>query len=138
MMGLKSSREENVQTVLHNILAVGTSVKGDITTEVDFRLDGKIEGNILCNGKIVIGPKGFIIGNIMSVNAEIMGHVEGSLKISGKLTFKSTAVVKGDIQTQTLEVEPNAIFNGTCVMSASQAAGQAQQSQNNHPQQGRK
>jgi cytoskeletal protein CcmA (bactofilin family) len=133
-MVLKSSREENTQSVLHNILAVGTSVKGDITTEVDFRLDGKIEGNILCNGKIVIGPKGHIVGNIISVNAEIMGHVEGSMKISGKLTFKATAVVKGDIQTQTLEVEPNAVFNGTCVMPGH--AGQQQPAQN--PQQIRK
>jgi cytoskeletal protein CcmA (bactofilin family) len=133
-MGLKSSREENVQAALHNILAVGTSVKGDITTEVDFRLDGKIEGNILCNGKIVIGPKGYITGNIISVNAEIMGHVEGSLKISGKLTLKSTAIVKGDIQTQTLEVEPNGVFNGTCVMAIGQI-GQQQQSPNNHSQQ---
>jgi cytoskeletal protein CcmA (bactofilin family) len=126
-MGLKSSKEEQSSSPLHNILAVGTAVKGDITTEVDFRLDGRIEGNILCNGKIVIGPKGFILGNIVSVNAEIMGHVEGSIKISSKLTLKATAVIKGDIQTQTLEVEPSAIFNGTCLMSQPNP----QQQQNN-------
>lgn len=112
----KSSKEDNTVNVLHNILATGTSVKGDIITEVDFRLDGKIEGNLTCHGKVVIGAKGHILGNIISTNAEIMGQIDGSLKISGKLVLKSTAVIRGDIQTQTLEIEPNANFNGTCTM----------------------
>ena len=56
-MGIKQ-KEENTNGGLHNTLAAGTTVKGDIVTETDFRLDGKIEGNVSCNGKIVIGRKG--------------------------------------------------------------------------------
>ena len=60
-MGIKQ-KEENTNGGLHNTLAAGTTVKGDIVTETDFRLDGKIEGNVSCNGKIVIGPKGNVTG----------------------------------------------------------------------------
>jgi cytoskeletal protein CcmA (bactofilin family) len=102
---------------VHNVLATGTTVTGSIVTESDFRLDGRIEGDINCKGKIVIGPKGSIAGNIVSDNAEILGDVEGIVRIKEKLVFKSTAVVKGDIYIQTLEIEPGAIFNGTCTMS---------------------
>lgn len=56
-MGIKQ-KEENTNGGLHNTLAAGTTVKGDLVTETDFRLDGKIEGNVSCNGKIVIGRKG--------------------------------------------------------------------------------
>ena len=110
-MGIKQ-KEENTNGGLHNTLAAGTTVKGDIVTETDFRLDGKIEGDVSCSGKIVIGPKGNVTGNIVSTNAEILGEVEGSIHVSAKLVLKATAVIKGDIFAQTLEIEPNARFNG--------------------------
>ena len=101
-MGIKQ-KEENTNGGLHNTLAAGTTVKGDIVTETDFRLDGKIEGNVT--------------GNIVSANAEILGEVDGSIHVSAKLVLKATAVIKGDIFAQTLEIEPNARFNGVCKMS---------------------
>jgi cytoskeletal protein CcmA (bactofilin family) len=100
----------------HNTLASSTAVKGDILTGNDFRLDGQVEGNITCSGKLVIGPKGKVVGKVISDNAEIMGEVDGSIMVKAKLLLKASAVVKGDIQTQTIEIEPNARFNGTCVM----------------------
>jgi len=98
-------------------LAGGTVVSGTIVTESDFRLDGSIEGDINCKGKIVVGPKGSIKGNIISDHAEILGNVEGTIRIKEKLLFKSTANIKGDVYVQTLEIEPGAHFNGSCTMS---------------------
>ncbi len=115
-MGMKQ-KEEISTGGLHNTMATGTTVKGDIVTETDFRLDGKVEGNVTCNGKLVIGPKGRVTGEVITSNAEIMGEIDGSIKVSSKLVLKATAVIKGDIQTQTIEIEPNARFNGTCTMS---------------------
>ena len=106
-MGIKQ-KDENSAGGLHNALAAGTTIKGNIITEV--------EGDISCNGKIVIGPKGSVTGNIVSENAEILGEVDGSVKVSAKLILKSTAIIKGDIYTQSLEIEPNARFNGACSM----------------------
>ena len=80
-MGIKQ-KDENSAGGLHNALAAGTTIKGNIITETDFRLDGKVEGDISCNGKIVIGPKGSVTGNIVSENAEILGEVDGSVKVS--------------------------------------------------------
>mgnify|MGYP002236931313 CR=1 FL=1 len=110
-MGIKQ-KEENTNGGLHNTLAAGTTVKGDIVTETDFRLDGKIEGDVSCSGKIVIGPKGNVTGNIVSTNAEILGEVEGSIHVSAKLVLKATAVIKGDIFAQTLEIEPTPASTG--------------------------
>lgn len=69
---------------------------------------------------MVIGPKGRVIGDVITANAEIMGEIDGSIKVSSKLVLKATAVIKGDIQTQTIEIEPNAHFNGTCTMCGEQ------------------
>ena len=116
MMGIKQ-KDENSAGGLHNTLATGTTVKGNIITETDFRLDGQVEGDISCNVKIVVGPKGQVIGNIVSSNAEILGEVEGSVRVSEKLVLKATANIKGDVFAQSLEIEPNARFNGVCNMS---------------------
>jgi cytoskeletal protein CcmA (bactofilin family) len=115
-MGTKYITDETPTGVLHNALAYGTTVKGDVTTDGDFRLDGRIEGTISCGGKIVIGPTAQVDGDIISVNAEILGSVVGSITTSEVLVLKPTAVIKGIITTQALVVEPSAKFSGTCNM----------------------
>jgi cytoskeletal protein CcmA (bactofilin family) len=121
---MKTRKEETPTNGLHNILAGGTIVKGDIVTDVDFRLDGRIEGNINCTGKIVIGPKGHIEGDIVSVTAEILGTVVGNIRTSEVLLLKASSVVTGDIYTQTLEIEPGAKFSGICNMLPSGEAAE--------------
>ena len=108
----------------HNVLATGTTLTGKVETESDFRLDGRIEGEVNCKGKIVIGPKGFVKGNIISVNAEILGSVEGVIRVRERLVLKASAEIKGDIFIQTLEIEPGAKFNGSCTMSGKEGVGQ--------------
>lgn len=122
-MGMKNNKEEAPQGSLHNVMAAGTTVKGDILTESDFRLDGRVEGNIVCGAKIVVGPKAEIVGNITSVNAEVLGSVKGNMEISGLLILKASAKVNGDVVTHTLEIEPNACFNGACKMVSDKKNG---------------
>ncbi|MDR0385890.1 MAG: polymer-forming cytoskeletal protein, partial [Prevotellaceae bacterium] len=76
-----------------------------------------IEGNIQCEGKIIIGEKGYIKGEIVSKNMEISGHVEGTVLVDGLLSLKSSAVVDGEITTGKLIIEVGAVFNGNCHMS---------------------
>lgn len=115
MMGMKNKENTPVGS-LHNTLSAGTFVKGNIVTDTDFRLDGKVEGDVSCGSKIVIGPKAQVSGNIEADSAEVLGIVDGNLRVSGLLVLKASAVVNGDILMGTLEIEPNATFNGTCKM----------------------
>ena len=48
-----------------------------------------------------------------------MGTLDGKLEVKYSLALRATCDIKGEITTQTLMVEPNAIFNGTCVMGQS-------------------
>ena len=95
MIGNKQ-REEGGNTGLHNTLAAGASIKGDIT----------------CSGKIVVGPKSEIKGNVQCANAEIHGLVEGNIEVKEKLVLKSSSTIKGDIRLQIFEVEPGAKIEG--------------------------
>src|SRR4051812_48961852 len=75
----------------------GTAIKGDIISQADFRLDGKLIGNLQCAGKIVIGPAGSVHGDIICKNADIEGQFEGKIQVSEMLNVKSKANIQGHV-----------------------------------------
>lgn len=105
---------ENTNSI--NIITKGTVIKGDITATGDFRLDGTLEGNIQLNGKLVVGDTGVVNGNILCMNANIIGTVNGNLSVKELLSLHATARVKGDILINKLSIEPGAVFTGKCCM----------------------
>jgi cytoskeletal protein CcmA (bactofilin family) len=114
---MKSWNKENVSSgIAHNALAVGTYVKGNIRAEEDFRIDGKLEGNIECTGKIVIGPQSEITGDIQCQNIDLMGTVTGNVIIQETASLKSSVRFTGEITAKYIVIETGAVFNGTCKM----------------------
>ena len=112
-----------------NSLVKGTTVEGTITSESDIRVDGIIKGVLSCNAKVIIGPTGFIEGEVRCQNAVIEGKFFGKLRVNELLSIKETAEVVGDVTTDKLLVQPGAVFNVTCKMKDSIANnnGQAKQ-----------
>jgi cytoskeletal protein CcmA (bactofilin family) len=95
-----------------NRLVVGTKLFGDLTTESSLRVDGSIQGNVNCSGKIVIGKEGNIVGDVISVQAEIEGSVEGDLKVEDILILQKTAIIKGAMSVGRLVIEDGAQIGG--------------------------
>lgn len=99
-----------------NRIVEGTTIKGDIISQADFRLDGELIGNFLSKGKIVIGPAGSVTGDIRCKNADIEGRFNGKIEVAEMLNVKSKAHIIGEVITGKLSVEPGAEFSASCVM----------------------
>ena len=99
-----------------NRIVEGTTIKGDIISQADFRLDGELIGNFLSKGKIVIGPAGSVTGDIRCKNADIEGRFNGKIEVAEMLNVKSKAHIIGEVVTGKLSVEPGAEFSASCVM----------------------
>jgi len=99
-----------------NRIEKNTKIKGDITSEADFRIDGKLEGNLSTSGKVVIGKDGEIKGKVECVNADIEGNFNGELRVKDLLSLKSSAIIDGTVVVAKLSVEPGATFNASCDM----------------------
>ena len=99
-----------------NRIVEGTTIKGDIVSPADFRLDGHLIGNFQSKGKIVIGPAGSVKGNIICKNADIEGVFDGKIEVQEILNIKSKAHIKGEVICGKLSVEPGAEFSASCVM----------------------
>lgn len=100
----------------YNALTNGSKIIGKIIADSDFRIDGIVEGDIICKGKLLIGTNGYLKGSIQCINAEITGKVDGDVTVSDTLSLRSSANISGDVKTKILIVEPSAVFNGTCSM----------------------
>jgi len=99
-----------------NLLGAGTTIKGDVKSNGDIRIDGSLVGSIHSKGKIIIGETGRVEGEIVCKNAEISGEAKAQITISELLTLKASAKIQGDITTNKLAIEPGAKFTGTCNM----------------------
>ena len=114
----KEVNEVEKQSASTNLLSKGALIRGDYSSKGSLRLEGKIEGNVRCEAKIVLGETGRVVGDVHGQNVEIYGRVEGNLMVQATLTIRSTAQIEGDIQTEKMIVESGAVFNGQCKMGS--------------------
>lgn len=116
-------KEKNLTDVLGktNRIVEGTTIKGEISSMADFRLDGHLIGNFTSKGKLVIGPAGSVTGDISCENADIEGKFDGKIKISEMLNLKAKSSIKGNVFCGKLSVEPGADFNATCEMQTNKS-----------------
>ena len=49
---------------LYNALTSGSKIIGTVITDSDMRIDGIVEGDVKCSGKLVIGEQGLVKGSI--------------------------------------------------------------------------
>ena len=111
----KQNEAEMISTS-NNIIGKGTLIEGNIETQANIRIEGRVVGNIKTKAKVALGDTAYVEGNVLAQNAEISGEVNGTIEVSDLLILKSSAVIKGDILTNKMLVEAGATFNGSCKM----------------------
>lgn len=99
-----------------NLIASTTLLRGEIKSETDIRIDGELIGNLTTQGRLIIGPKGKIEGDVKCKAAEIEGKMKGIIHVDSLLSLRSSSLFEGEIVTSQLMVEPGANFIGSCKM----------------------
>lgn len=94
----------------------GTIIKGEMSSPNDIRIDGTFEGKIFSNGKVVVGEKAVVTGDIICTNVDFWGKMRGNFYVKDTLSLKDTCNVEGDLHIKRLQIELDAKFNGTCRM----------------------
>ena len=107
---------ENSSNNAASLISAGTTLKGDINSNADLRIDGTLIGNINSSAKVIIGANGVVEGDLQGQQADILGKVSGTVNVKELLQLKGSSVVNGNIKAGKLQVEPTATFNGECHM----------------------
>jgi len=101
-------------------VAADTTIKGEIISPNDIRIDGTFEGKLTSNGRVVIGESAHITGDVICSNIDIWGNIDGNIYVKDTFSLKDGGVITGNIQTRRLHIELGSSFNGNCRMITEQ------------------
>ena len=104
-----------------NRIVEGTTFEGNIRSMSNMRVDGTFQGDIVTKGRLVVGPKGTIKGNVSCANCDVEGSMEGTIEVAELMSMKRSAKVAGTIFYGQLSVEAGAQPVGTFHMGAKEA-----------------
>lgn len=106
------STPQNFDTNSIDRIAEGTTIDGNIHSAKSIRIDGKVSGSVICEGRVVVGKTGVIDGEVSCDSADVEGTINATLKVTGLLELKATATINGNSQVGKLKVDPGAEING--------------------------
>jgi cytoskeletal protein CcmA (bactofilin family) len=115
---ITSAKKNPDQAQASNRILLGTEIIGDIKSNGDFRIDGHVKGTITIEGKLVVGEKGSVDGQVICENATISGEFKGKMQVKELLSLLASSKFQGEMVTSKLSVEPGAEFTGSCSMGA--------------------
>ena len=99
-----------------NRICENTKIVGTIETTGDIRIDGTLEGSVVSTGRVVVGLKGKIKGDLHCACVDVSGRMKGNVLADDVIMLKEKSVFVGEITTQKLIIESGATFNGVCKM----------------------
>lgn len=100
------------------VIGENVSFKGTLSFQRHLRIDGTFEGELESQGKLVIGPKGFVKANIALQEAYIAGKVEGDITVKERLVLRGRAEVRGNITAPVLSVDEGVSIIGQVYVTA--------------------
>lgn len=103
--------------VITTILGQDCQINGDFIVKQSARIDGEVQGNVYVSGTLIMGAGARIEGNIEAGEAILGGDVVGNIEAPGKVELTVTAKIIGDITTNVIVIDENAIFQGRCNMN---------------------
>lgn len=121
MLGKNNNTDSGkTQAKIGTLIGPGAVFDGNITAPETIRIDGTLNGDCTCQGNVILGTDGVIIGNVEAQNVTLSGKVTGDVHVYGKLELFSTAKLAGNVTARSLIVDEDACFDGKCTMTTMQ------------------
>jgi len=98
------------------MILIGKSfvIKGQVSCDGDLYIDGQVEGSVDPKGnRLTIGPDGRLKANVTARVVVVLGRLEGNIQATERVDLKQSAVVVGDIVTQSITIESGAHIKGS-------------------------
>src|SRR5512135_1160711 len=95
---------------------------GKYVSDRDLRIEGEAQGEIECQGTLIISPQARVRSAIKAHNVIINGDYEGDVDCGGRFEIGATGRVKGAVKTQVLVVKEGAHWEGSVTMTREPAA----------------
>ncbi|MCR5155941.1 MAG: polymer-forming cytoskeletal protein [Butyrivibrio sp.] len=95
-------------------LNVTGEINGDSNAAEIYAEAARITGEVRSKGSVKVGQSTVIVGNIFGSSAVIAGAVKGDIDVHGPVVLDTTAIVMGNIKSQSVQINNGAVIEGMC------------------------
>jgi cytoskeletal protein CcmA (bactofilin family) len=101
-----------------SVLGGGMKVTGDVSGEGELRIEGRVEGSVTTDGRVIVEANGEVVGDIEAAEVVASGKVSGKITASGAVRLESGCQVEADVEAARISLEEGGIVNGTFKMGS--------------------
>ena len=117
----KKTTDSNIDHTITTLIGEGCTIQGNIASKDYIKIDGNILGDLTVEGGVILGEKGHITGNVRSNEVIAYGKIEGDVH-ADSLHLKSSCSILGNIETQRLQIDSGAVYQGGVTMQKSHSS----------------
>jgi cytoskeletal protein CcmA (bactofilin family) len=107
---------EGVEGRTASFIEAGCELSGTLHFRENVHIDGHVEGEILADKDVEIGPSASVHANLHCASVVIRGVVRGDIDAVRKITFHEGAQVHGQMKASAIVIEEGAQFRGAIVI----------------------
>src|SRR6185295_17816904 len=109
-----ASSTADVATVkaVPSIVSSDLTIEGNLNSAGEIQVDGVVHGDIRCKA-LIVGVKGSVVGEVVAQTVRMHGAVKGMIRAKS-VFLASTARMSGDVEHESLAIEPGAYMEGHC------------------------
>ena len=99
------------------VLSPDINFSGTLNFEKSFLIKGRLSGNIVAKGILVVDEEAVVEANINASRVVIRGAVTGDVVASEKVEVTITGKLVGNVTAPEIFMETGCVFNGRCTMT---------------------
>jgi cytoskeletal protein CcmA (bactofilin family) len=95
------------------VIGRGTIIEGTVRVCGRVQVDGQIDGTLIAEGHVSVGPSGSIVGEVVADQLAVGGRVEGKVNVREHLHIAPGGSARGDVRYGTLQVDRGGVIDGS-------------------------
>jgi cytoskeletal protein CcmA (bactofilin family) len=103
---------------INALLGKGAEFEGKLTFEGTVQIDGRFTGEVVSDGKLIIGEGAEVQAELRVAAVEVYGDVTGNIFATEAVELYAPASVRGNITSPALHIDKGVFFEGACQMAA--------------------
>jgi cytoskeletal protein CcmA (bactofilin family) len=102
-----------------------SSFKGSFRTSQNLRIEGGFEGDVECEGTLIIAENANVTANVKAQNLIVYGAIHGDIVCDGRLEVAASGKLSGRASAAVVTIHEGAFYEGELRMLGSNASRSA-------------
>ena len=98
------------------VFGEGLTVEGEVTSDEEVVVHGKVRGTLTSNDAVSVGADGVVEADVQASSLSVAGHVTGNVQVSDRVDIQAGGRLVGDVKSSRLTIADGASFKGNVDM----------------------